>query len=133
MASNKKNGTTFEEEFAQFLYENGFWVHLLTQNAAGQPADIIAVKNGRALLIDCKVCEKDLFRMERIEENQWTSMNFWRQRGNGEGWFALKTSDGTVTLFCLEEMERLSLYTTVLSHKAILSGEPAKAWVKRWR
>ena len=43
--SNKKLGNSFEEEFAELLYEHGFWVHLLQQNAAGQPADIIATKN----------------------------------------------------------------------------------------
>lgn len=133
MASNKQLGTTFEEEFGWFLARNGFWVHLLTQNAAGQPADIIAVKDGKALLIDCTVCEKDLFRMERIEENQWTSMELWRRCGNGEGWFALKTSDGGVFMFSLEEMERRSLFSWVLSHKNILSGEPAEAWVTRWK
>lgn len=133
MDSNKKKGTTFEEEFAEFLSAHGFWVHLLTQNAAGQPADIIAAKNGKTLLIDCKVCEKDLFRLDRIEDNQWTAMSLWRSCGNGDGWFALKTSDGAISLFCLESMERYSLYTTILSRKTINDGEPAEAWVKRWK
>lgn len=133
MDSNKKKGTTFEEEFAEFLSAHGFWVHLLTQNATGQPADIIAAKNGVSLLIDCKVCEKDLFRMDRIEENQWTAMSLWRACGNGEGWFALKTSDGAISMFCLESMERYSLLTTILSRKTINDGEPAEAWVERWK
>lgn len=133
MDSNKKKGTAFEEEFAEFLSAHGFWVHLLTQNAAGQPADMVAARNGHALLIDCKSCEKDLFTMARIEDNQWTAMSLWRECGNGEGWFAMKLADGTVTLFCLEEMERYSLLTTVLSRKTLLSGEAAEAWVKRWK
>lgn len=54
--SNKKIGNGFEAEFCEKLFQNGYWVHNLAQNAAGQPADVVAVKNGVPYLIDCKVC-----------------------------------------------------------------------------
>ena len=52
--SNKKIGNGFEAEFCEKLFQNGYWVHNLAQNAAGQPADVIAVRNGVAFLIDSK-------------------------------------------------------------------------------
>ena len=91
--SNKKLGNQFETEFCEILAEEGFWTHNMAQNAAGQPADVIAVKNGEAHLIDCKVCTRDRFSFDRIEENQSLSMELWRECGNGEGWFALEFSD----------------------------------------
>ena len=53
--SNKKLGNSFEAELCEILSQHGFWAHNLAQNAAGQPADVIAVKDGEAFLIDCKV------------------------------------------------------------------------------
>lgn len=87
--NNRKLGNDFETAFCEILFENGFWVHNLAQNQAGQPADVIAARNGRAYLIDCKVCSNRGFALSRIEENQDLSMDLWGKCGNGEGWFAL--------------------------------------------
>lgn len=48
--SNKSIGNNFETEFCELLAKNGFWAHNLAQNQTGQPADIIAVKNGMAVI-----------------------------------------------------------------------------------
>ena len=88
--SNKKLGNDFESEFCETLADEGFWTHNMAQNAAGQPADVIAVKDGEAYLIDCKVCSRNRFQFDRIEDNQRFSMELWRECGNGEGWFALQ-------------------------------------------
>ncbi len=97
--SNRQLGNNFEAEFCQILYENGFWVHNFAQKASGQPADIIAVKNGRAYLIDCKVCSaKGIISYDRIEGNQISSMELWKQSGNGEGWFAIKSQNDIIML-----------------------------------
>ena len=66
--SNKKSGNQFEATLCEILAEEGFWCHNLAQNSAGQPADVIAVKNGEAYLIDCKVCSRGRFSFDRIEE-----------------------------------------------------------------
>ena len=92
--SNRKDGTDFERELCQILREYGFWSHNFAQSRDGQPADIIAVRNGKAYLIDAKVCKNDTFALSRIEENQRWSMDYFRDCGNEEGWFALKTSEG---------------------------------------
>lgn len=92
--SNKKLGNQFEAEFCEILANHGFWVHQLTQNAAGQPADVLAVKEGTAYLIDCKVCSQGKFAFDRIEDNQALAMQMWEECGNGTGLFALKFDSG---------------------------------------
>lgn len=87
--SNKSNGTAFEREFAELLSAEGFWAHCLKDNANGQPFDVIAAKNGRAYVFDCKKCQYDDFSLYRIEENQLYSMNLWQECGNEEGMFVI--------------------------------------------
>lgn len=94
--SNRKEGTTFEQEFCKILGENQFWVHNIAQNQTGQPADIIAVKNDVPYLIDCKVCANDKFLFSRVEENQAGAMTLWKVRGNKNCFFALKDSHGHI-------------------------------------
>lgn len=97
--SNTKVGAAFEKRFCRMLAENGFWVHRVSQNVAGQqPADVIAVKNGRAFLIDCKVCIRDIFTFERMEPNQRSAMDLWMRCGNAVPFFALQGSDGRVLM-----------------------------------
>jgi Holliday junction resolvase len=92
--SNKKMGNSFERELCDILASHGFWCHNLAQNQSGQPADVIAVRNMKPYLIDCKVCKNDRFPLSRIEENQKNAMKLWRKCGNGNGWFAMKISTG---------------------------------------
>ena len=87
---NKKLGNKFEKELSEILYDAGYWVHLLNQNKNGQPADIIAVKNKKAYLIDAKVCSLEKFVFKRVEENQHLSMQMFIDCGNTTPYFALK-------------------------------------------
>ena len=87
---NKKLGNKFEKELSEILYDAGYWVHLLNQNKNGQPADIIAVKDGGAYLIDAKVCSYEVFPFRRIEDNQHLAMDMWIECGNLTPQFALK-------------------------------------------
>lgn len=91
--SNRALGDTFEQELCDLLFGYGFWAHDMKQNNAGQPADVIAVRNGKAYLIDAKVCSVKGFDLRRVEENQDLAMTLWKERGNGEGWFALKVEE----------------------------------------
>ena len=88
--NNKKLGNYFEQELSEILYDAGYWVHLLNQNKNGQPADIIAVKDCSAYLIDAKVCSYEDFPFKRIEDNQQLAMDMWIECGNIEPYFALK-------------------------------------------
>ena len=88
--SNKSNGTAFEWEFANMLYKHGFWVHRMQDNQNGQPFDIIAAKDMIAYGFDCKDCQRSIFRLSRIEENQMLAMRLWWQCGNGNAFFAIR-------------------------------------------
>ena len=87
---NKKLGNDFEQELCEILADAGYWVHNFANRKNGQPADIIAVKNGIAYLIDAKVCSYEVFPFRRIEENQQLAMNMWMECGNTTPYFALK-------------------------------------------
>lgn len=93
--SNRSEGNAFERIFCEKLSRAGFWAHNMAQRAEGQPADVLAVRNDIAYLIDCKVCEKDFFRIDRMEENQESSMSLWRSCGNRGAYFAVRLSDGS--------------------------------------
>ena len=87
---NKKLGNDFEQELCEILADAGYWVHNFANRKNGQPADIIAVKNGGAYLIDAKVCSYEVFPFRRIEDNQHLAMDMWIECGNIEPYFALK-------------------------------------------
>ena len=74
MNVNRKVGTGFERDLCLSLSGCGFWAHNLAQNSQGQPFDVIAARNGVSYPIDCKDCSKNIFKMERIEENQFSAM-----------------------------------------------------------
>ena len=87
---NKKLGNDFEQELCQILADAGYWTHNFASKKNGQPADIIAVKNGEAYLIDAKECTREIFPLKRMEYNQELSMSLWIECGNIEPYFALK-------------------------------------------
>jgi Holliday junction resolvase len=91
--SNRAVGNEFEQELCEKLFDYGFWCHNLKQNNSGQPADVIAVRNKVAHLIDAKDCSSKGFDLRRVEENQITAMRLWEECGNGMGWFALRVDD----------------------------------------
>jgi Holliday junction resolvase len=105
---NRTNGGRFEQEFAEILFKNGFWAHVMQQNKSGQPSDIIAVKGKFHTMIDAKVCEKGEFPFDRIEENQKTAMRMFQRRCGELCYFALKIpADGGGYMIRLVSLERL--------------------------
>ena len=127
--SNKKLGNAFETEFCETLSEHGFWVHLLAQNSAGQPADVIAVKEGEAYLIDCKVCSQGKFSYNRIEDNQELAMSLWCECGNGYGLFALKFDTG-IYMVDRESLRNCSNhYPAMTDELAAMYGESLEKWL----
>ena len=87
---NKKLGNDFEQELCEVFADAGYWTHNFANRKNGQPADIIAVKNGKAYLIDAKECTREIFPLKRMEYNQELSMGLWIECGNIEPYFALK-------------------------------------------
>ena len=128
--SNRKDGTTFEQQLCLTLAGYGFWCHNLAQNRQGQPFDVIAARNGQTHPIDCKVCAKNIFKMERVEQNQSSAMFLWRDTGNGEGWFALQLSNGAVYMISFSNMEANMVTKSVLGEREIRTlGIPLGEWV----
>lgn len=126
---NRKLGNQFEAELCEILSDHGFWVHNLAQNSAGQPADVIAVKDGQAFLIDCKVCSNSKFQFSRIEENQDLSMSLWRDCGNGLGWFALKF-DTSIYLVDRESIWNCSRHHPAMTPElADMYGHSLEEWL----
>ena len=132
MNVNRKVGNSFEKDLCRSLSAYGFWCHNLAQNSQGQPFDVIAARNGVSYPIDCKDCSKNIFKMERIEENQFSAMTLWSDTGNGEGWFALRLSNGAVYMVSFSNMEANALVKPALSEREIrVLGEPLGEWVSK--
>ena len=130
--NNKTLGNGFEAELGEKLSEYGFWVHLLNANRAGQPADILAVKNKVAYLIDAKVCSSRGFALSRVEENQELAMSLWNERGNGQGWFALKVPTGEIYMIphlCIQAYK--SRQSSLSFNEIHELGKPLEKWVAK--
>ena len=81
--SNKKIGSDFEKQTCEMLAREGYWVHFIVPDRRGaQPFDIIAVKDGKALAIDCKTCVSKYFTIDRLEDNQIMAFERWLKCGN---------------------------------------------------
>jgi Holliday junction resolvase len=132
--TNKKIGNGFEQELCEKLAEYGFWTHNLAMNKSGQPADVIAVKNKIAYLIDAKVVSTSRgFALSRVEENQDLAMDLWNERGNGQGWFAFKiTKTDEIYMIPHVCIKALMVSQSTLSVIEIHQmGKTLEKWVKK--
>lgn len=128
--NNKKLGNSFEQELSEVLSKYGFWVHCMAMNKSGQPADIIAVKNKKAHLIDAKVCSSRGFALSRVEENQDLAMTLWFERGNGQGWFAIKMNEEIYMLPHLMIQAFMKNKSTMSYSEISECGITIERWVK---
>ena len=132
--SNKKLGNSFEQELCEKLAEYGFWTHNLAMNKSGQPADVIAVRNKQAYLIDAKVVSSPRgFALSRVEENQDLAMDLWNECGNGQGWFAFKIAKtGEIYMIPHFTIKALMVSQSTLSVMEIFQiGKTLDKWVKK--
>ena len=83
--NNKKLGTRFERKICHMLNRDGWWVHFIEPKQSGaQPFDIIAVRHGRAVAIDCKTCASGRFSIDRLEDNRIFAFDKWIACGNDD-------------------------------------------------
>lgn len=81
--NNKALGTNFERVTCKELAQFGWWVHFIAPDARGaQPFDIIAVRDGIAVAIDCKTSVRSVFPMSRLQDNQVFAFDKWLKSGN---------------------------------------------------
>lgn len=94
MMNNKMIGTYFERKMRNLLNNEGWWVHFIEPKQSGaQPFDIIAVKNGRAIAVDCKTCVSNNFPLSRLEDNQIYAFEKWIRCGNSMPYVAVEHED----------------------------------------
>ena len=132
--TNKTLGNSFETELCERLSEYGFWATNLAMTKAGQPADIVAVRNKIAYLIDAKVCSSKGFALSRVEENQELAMTLWEECGNGQGWFAIKFPTGEIYMMphiCIKAYKQVKSSISFSEIHEI--AKPLEKWVMRCR
>lgn len=92
--NNKRLGNAFEKFVVRKFSEDGFWVHFISPDERGaQPFDIIAVKSGNAVAIDCKTSAKRIFPFSRLENNQVLAFEKWLSCGNSMPMIAVEYKD----------------------------------------
>ena len=92
--NNKRLGTEFEREVVRLLSQQGYWVHFITPNESGsQPFDIIASKDDKPIVLDCKTSSTKNFNISRLEENQRMAMDLWFERGNKKAFVYIKYNE----------------------------------------
>lgn len=127
MLSNKKKGSSFEEEFANLLSQYGFWAHIVAPNPkdGSQPFDVIAQKYGKAYNFDCKTVEGKNFPLRRIEENQEKAFIKLASCGNHNNYIAFKRSNRSIWItdayYCISEKQ-----------SGVKSVEPGMITIEEW-
>ena len=95
--NNKIIGNKFENNLSLILADLGYWVSMFTPKnySNSQPADMIAVRDDVALLIDAKTLnnKNGLFPLSRIEENQIFAAKKFFECGNNWYNFSILWND----------------------------------------
>ena len=82
--NNRSLGGSVERMALAELSKMGWWCHLMAQGAQGQPCDIVALKDGRGMLLDAKRCQGARFPLSRVEPNQRACFLLAESKGNKE-------------------------------------------------
>ena len=128
---NRRDGNAFEAELCKILADHGFWAHNFAQDKQGQPVDVIAVRNGIAHIIDCKLCKNNRFDLDRIESNQESSILKFEDCGNASGYFALKLNTGEIFMVSLFMIQNYAKDMKSLNEDDIrICGIPIEKWVR---
>ena len=108
--NNKRLGTAFEQEICKVLAHKGYWVHFIVPDIRGaQPFDIIAVRDGKAIAIDCKTCVAGSFNISRLEDNQIMAFEKWMACGNDEPIIMIKHDEKIYQIPYLEIRDKKSV------------------------
>lgn len=108
MTSNKKIGNNSEEIVAVALQKQNYWVLRIPPNSNGQPADIIAIRNGVPYLLEIKHVEGKSFKLSRIEPNQIHALNYFELFG-GKSWVIFVLDDNSMYMLSWKSVEMMIL------------------------
>jgi hypothetical protein len=104
----KEIGNRREKEFANRMFNAGWWVHILANNTNGQPFDIVMTKNNITWFLDVKnVATGDVFTLDRIEENQINAFDMLVRRGTTNCGLAIVFDDNVFYLLEYKMMKDL--------------------------
>lgn len=118
--NNKKLGTAFERELCELLATRGYWVHFITpDNRGAQPFDIIAVKDEKAISLDCKTLAERTksFNFSRLEDNQIFAFEKWLACGNSTPMIAIKWRDEIYVVDYLTLKKKKSIKMEDIEHE----------------
>lgn len=121
--NNKQIGSEFEQKFCMHFFRQGYWAHFLNPAPDGsQPFDVILIKDGHAIAIDCKTVEGKRFPLDRIEPNQESAFRLMENCGNTDNYFALKISESEMILvpanfLIYEKLDKKSVEISYLKEK----------------
>ena len=74
--SNKKNGSKFEKDLCQKLFDNGIWARLEYPAEDGsQPFDVKAFYRQVPYIFECKDCKNGYFDLNSVEDNQLLALD----------------------------------------------------------
>lgn len=94
-SSQKALGNAVEREFAQKMFDKGWWVHLFADKVNGQPCDIVMCRSKVCWFLDAKSVQgKEYLLHSRIEPNQINTFTLLKQRGMKTTGFVIKFDDG---------------------------------------
>lgn len=81
--NNKKRGNDFESRFCEAIAKKWrCWVHFIEPKKDGsQPFDVIAIKDGKPMVFDCKTSAKKVFPISRLEYNQLNAFEMVKRCG----------------------------------------------------
>ena len=96
--TNGQEGQAFERRVRQYLAGQGYWVTKLQEGKNGAPFDLLAVRDHRALAVECKVCASLRFPLGRVEDNQWSGMKKFQQTA-GDAVLVLLAPSGEVCVY----------------------------------
>jgi Holliday junction resolvase-like predicted endonuclease len=119
--TNKQIGNETEKLFAQYMYQQGWWVHILAYNQNGQPFDVVMSKDNITWFLDVKNVESgELFDLERIEPNQHTAFQMLLSKGNGRCGLAVRFSDGNFYLITYDNLTKLRHNLTHINRNSMI-------------
>lgn len=73
----EKIGASTEKRLLEMLRKRGFWALFIPSAMGGQPFDIVAAKDNLIYVLEVKNVKKGKrFPLSRVEDNQWTSMEY---------------------------------------------------------
>lgn len=122
--TNKSIGNSFENEVVEWFGKLGFWAHNFTQNASGQPTDIVIANKKFATIIDAKVCHSDRFVFDRMEDNQILAMTRWLDTVGTMPYFIIKFAKTEKVYMC--EYVTLSIMENRLKKESMNESEIAE-------